>query len=355
MADAAKFLAIEAVAPGLRLSAPFMPNYGDPAKYEPAPGLREAIDAAMLLGVPLLVTGEPGTGKSSAARWLARELGDARLLRHNVKSTTSGRELLYTFDEVARFRDANARSLKPLIDYLQFSALGEAIVRASGGTGALTLAKEGQQSVDDAFGPIERAPIAADLLPRDEAFAKARSEHCIVLIDELDKAPRDTPNDLLYEIEQMAFAIPELGVELAAGSERLRPIVLITSNSERALPEPFLRRCAYFDIPRPDEATVAAIVAKSIDGLDQASPLFQSLWGFYADLRETSAVRKKPGIAEFLAWSDCLISQAGVTPDDTLKVADSDAVDRTLGCLVKTRDDLMAARELLKVHLGAGA
>jgi MoxR-like ATPase len=350
MADPKKFLAVETRAPDLRLAAPFSPNYGDPAKYEPAAGLREAIDAAMLLGIPLLITGEPGTGKSSAAAWLARELGGARLLRFNVKSTTMGRELLYTFDEVARFRDANANALKPLIDYVRLSELGEAIVRASGGSGSLKLAKDDDAMTTAAFGPLKRAPVVADLLPRDENFATAPAEHCVVLIDELDKAPRDTPNDLLYEIEQMAFAITELGVELAPDATRLRPIVLITSNSERALPEPFLRRCAYFDIPPPGEAMVATIAARSVKGLDQTSPLFKSIWAFYEKLRSENAIRKKPGIAELLSWSDCLIAQAKLTPTMTLEAGDTEAIGRTLGCLVKTRDDLATIRALLKTH-----
>src|SRR5205085_3315730 len=124
----------------LRLVAPLAEGHKAAGAYRPAKGLREALDVAMMLGVPLLITGEPGTGKTRAAYWLTFELGlpPPQPLRFDVKSGSSGRDLLYSFDEVARFRDASANESKPLVEYLQLNALGEAIVRATGGAGILT-------------------------------------------------------------------------------------------------------------------------------------------------------------------------------------------------------------------------
>lgn len=341
-----QFLGLASKAP-LRFGAAFAPNYPDPAKYRPAQGLCEAIDAAILLGMPLLLTGEPGSGKTQAARWLAWKLG-ARLLRHDVKSTTSGRELLYSFDEVARFRDASAGSgsTRPLIDYVTFSALGEAIIRTLGGQAAIQPLRQGGSIPAAAFGGATH-PTTASLLPGDSGFASAEPEHCVVLIDELDKAPRDTPNDLLAEVESLSFEMPELGIRIAAESS-WRPVLLITSNSERALPEPFLRRCLFFDIPMPGEAAMASIVAQSITDITAVSPLFTSAWTFYEALRNRPTIRKKPGTAEFLAWIDCLKAQAKLAATDSVKPENAARILPTLACVAKSPEDMKLARDILE-------
>ena len=137
-----QFLAIDAggasgAPDDLRLMPPLSTRHRETGHYRPAPGLVEAMDVAMMLGVPLLLTGRPGTGKTQAAYWLADQLRRP-LIRYDVKSVTSGAELLYSFDEVARFRDASAREKRPLIDYVRFNALGLAILRGGGGSGSLT-------------------------------------------------------------------------------------------------------------------------------------------------------------------------------------------------------------------------
>lgn len=350
MSERYPFLALAGTDP-LRLDRPLSANYPDASKYLPADGLPEALDAAMLLGMPLLLTGEPGTGKTRAAYWLQTQLG-APLLRHDVKSTQSGRDLLYRFDDVARFRDASggvSGTPRPLIDYVQFSALGEAIVRALGGKASLQPLHPGAAITEGAFAEYPAQVLStASLLPQDPDFAAADPQHCIVLIDELDKAPRDTPNDLLSEIEDMAFAIPELGVRIEA-DVAWRPIVIITSNSERSLPEPFLRRCLYFDIPPPGEAELAAIVARSVEGVAAGTPLFGSCWRFYNRLRSDDGVRKRPGTAEFLAWTSCLVAQGGFGPQDEIgtNASVAERVAPTLVCLVKSADDQAQARRLL--------
>lgn len=348
------------------------PAHQDAARYIDPPGLFDAVDSALLLGLPLLVTGEPGTGKTQAAYWLSELLGEnnghdrAQLLRTDVKSTMSGRDLLYRFDEVARFRDsAGGSEPRPLIDYIEFEALGAAIIRAAGGQAQLGVlgARDPAEVSQRVFGTTRKELLARDLLPGDAAFADAAPTCRVVLIDELDKAPRDTPNDLLAEIENMAFSIPELGLRVdarGAGGAKAgeqRPIVVITSNSERDLPEPFLRRCAFFHIPFPDEALIRAIVANSVDGIgDPDAPLVTSATQYLTELRSDQRLSKRPATAEFLAWTACLSGRlvglpVGQSIADTFDPVKRTKLLQSLGCLVKTRDDLEIAKGLMLARL----
>lgn len=366
-----QFLALQPVPPGrdapadFALIAPLSNRHRRAGSYRPAPGLAEAMDVAMMLGVPLLLTGRPGTGKTQAAYWLAAQLGRP-VLKYDVKSVTSGSDLLYTFDEVARFRDASARETRPLIDYVRFNPLGLAILKGGGGAGVLTDPVDRPLSTETAtraFGEAALAggaPTAARLLPDDDAFAAATPEHCVVLIDEFDKAPRDTANDLLAEIETMRFVIPELGVKIPAGVRR--PIVILTSNSERALPEPFLRRCAFFDIPPPSDAELALIVSATLGtGGDAAtsatlnpdSPLLKSAVGMYRAVCDDRDISRTPGTAELLAWFDVLLTRLKLPFDATIGAlmrddASTEAVARTLSALVKSPEDLRIARRVLR-------
>jgi MoxR-like ATPase len=355
----------------LRLRHPLTEGHKLSEAYFPAEGLSEAMDVAMLLGQPLLLTGDPGTGKTRAAHWLAGKLGLAPLLRFDVKSTSTGNDLLYQFDEVARFRDSTRKVAKPLVNYLRFNALGEAILRAAGGPSVLSsLADEpleGEATVrhrhilEDAFGaiPADRRITTAMLLPDDKAFKDAEPAHRLVLIDELDKAPRDTPNDLLAEIEDMSFKIPELGVKVQAAESGFRPVVIITSNSEKSLPEPFLRRCAYFDIPFPrrydpakdgawpGQGTLEQIVEGRIAALEGGGTLLEEALDLFQRLRRPdSGVRKTPGTAELLAWLDVLLTRNDLTRHDSFK-ANKDAVQSSLTAVLKNKDDGEAARRIV--------
>jgi MoxR-like ATPase len=357
----------------LRLNHPLTENHKRTEAYFPAKGLSEAIDVAMLLGQPLLLTGDPGTGKTRAAHWLADRLNVTPLLRCDVKSTSSGNDLLYYFDEVARFRDSSRNiPQQPLIRYLRLNALGEAILRAAGGRAELCTMEgeslEGDALVRhrdlliDAFGDTwihwNGSATAALLLPEDKDFAQAEPEHRIVLIDELDKAPRDTPNDLLTEIEDMRFKIPELGLMVKADPDS-RPIVIITSNSEKSLPDPFLRRCIYFDIPFPrrydsardgdwpGQGTLEQIVDGRIDALSGGGSLLDQALDFFQRLRrEDSTIRKRPGTAELLAWLDLLVHRYQLDSRSNL-MERPDAIEDTLGAVVKAKDDLETARRIL--------
>lgn len=361
------------------LHPPLVARHGGISTYRPAAGLAEAADVAMMLGVPLLLTGEPGTGKTRAAAWLAGALGLNRPLRMDVKSSTTGTDLLYSFDEVARFRDSSQKLERPLIEYVRFGALGLGILRGGGADTVLTDMFGSVPSHDllkRAFGEAAfgKSAQASLLLPRDDRFGEA--EHCVVLIDELDKAPRDTPNDLLAEFDSLSFAIPELGLRLSAGVKR--PIVVLTSNSERSLPEPFLRRCAYFDIPFPDPKEIALIVSTTLGGyqeldaqtesaseqphtnvsLEQESGkrfgpdsvlLKEAVEVFFA-VRRDPQVHKKPGTAELLAWFDILLNRARLSPDVSLTTVvrqQKGKIERTLCALLKSAEDVKIGQRIL--------
>jgi MoxR-like ATPase len=372
-----QFFSVQSNSP-LRLRHPLTENHKRSEAYFPAAGLCEAMDVAMLLGQPLLLTGDPGTGKTRAAHWLAEQLDIAPLLRYDVKSTSTGTDLLYQFDEVARFRDSTRKESKALVRYVRFNALGEAILRAAGGDLLLsniageplegTAVERHQDMLVDAFGAIPPSGriTASMLLPDDKAFAAADPTHRLVLIDELDKAPRDTPNDLLAEFEDMSFRIPELGVRVEAAASGFRPVVVVTSNSEKSLPDPFLRRCSYFDIPFPrrfnaandqrwpGEGTLEQIVEGRISALEGGGQLLQqSLDLFQRFRRADSGIRKTPGTAELLAWLDVMVTRNSLTSRDDLK-SNAEAVDASLSAVLKNKDDVEAARRILREWIKSG-
>ena len=232
----------------------------DPSKYIASSDLAAAVNVALTLGMPLLLTGEPGSGKSQLAYRIAWELGFPKLREHDewpeplrfvVKSTTEARDLFYTFDTVGRFHAAQNQNPNAggddsqAVNFIEYQALGLAILRAKGLHG---LARDG------------KAHIVGE---HHRAYVSEESMRSVVLIDEIDKAPRDVPNDILAELEEMQFAIPELRreeVRIRRDDEPFRPIVIITSNNERDLPEAFLRRCVYHHLPFPDDETLERIV-----------------------------------------------------------------------------------------------
>lgn len=355
----------------LRLQPALTDRHKRTESYQPPVGLPEAADIAMLLGVPLLLTGEPGAGKTRAAYWLNAQLGLGieQLLRFDVKSTSSGTDLLYQFDEVARFRDASDGRERPLVEYLRLNALGAGIVLAAGGNSVLISTSsarrlDGEQAVieaqllDRAFGARwrSRGRAEASLLLADGSIADTPGETRVVLIDELDKSPRDTPNDLLVEVEEMEFSIPELGIKVKAEGAA-RPVVIITSNSEKSLPEPFLRRCAFFDIAEPGEKELRKIIDASLEQLSGGGQLVDDALHLYRVFRSDTHIRRKPGTAELLAWLDTLVAHLGLAKEHGLarppvgQHAHADTRDelearilRTFGTLFKSRDDLEAAK-----------
>jgi MoxR-like ATPase len=295
-----------------------------PEDYIADQGLVDAVNTALLLGQPLLLTGEPGTGKTQLASALAHQLGYGRPLRFEAKSTSQARDLFYHYDSIGHFRAKDVASPLPFINY---AALGKAVLFAHEPGDVQHLMPPGLQHP----GPSSS----------------------VVLIDEVDKAPRDFPNDILVELEELSFRIPELDASLRAPDTR-RPVVVITSNSERDLPDAFLRRCVYYDIPFPSPKTLRSILERRLTGLDGArhnDDFITAALDFFQKLRDLPDLRRKPATAELIAWISAL---RRAYPGRDNPLTEKQALLEKLGVLVKTRDDLGVARRSLNSDVGAG-
>jgi MoxR-like ATPase len=281
-------------------------------------GLRAAVNVAIALGQPLLLTGEPGTGKTQLAASLAYELGLADPLVFNVKTTSSAKDLFYRYDSLGHFRAAQFQRDREQItaaDYIAYEALGLAIL-------------------------LSLPPEQGDphLPPKLRGRGPTRS---VVLIDEIDKAPRDLPNDVLNEIQEMAFTVKETG-ESFTSSTASRPILILTSNSEKGLPDAFLRRCIFYDIPFPDKKRLAEIVRRRLPPDSSFTPeQVAHAIDHFVEIRQRG-LKKPPATAELLAWVRVL-EQAGLDPGK-LDSAQKDILVLTYSALLKTRED----SELLK-------
>lgn len=251
-------------------------KYNDPNNYLLSKELKHAVKVAMHLGQPLFLTGEPGTGKTQLAYKIAYdfqlsdEKGAFRPFIFNTKTSSTAQDLFYTYDAVRHFQDANIKGGTPkeTNEYIQLQALGRAI--------ALTDPEE-----------AKKLGIQID-----------KPRNSVVLIDEIDKAPTDFPNDILYEIEHMAFEIKELNLRVKGGTQ-FRPIVLMTSNSEKNLPEAFLRRCVFYHIPFPDKAMLKRIITTHMG--EKSAYTDDAFVKHFMDVREV-ARKKKPATAELIGW-----------------------------------------------------
>jgi len=310
-------------APDMPIFAP-VPEMVDPGLYLPEAGLREAVRIAIAIGQPLLVTGEPGTGKTQLAFWIARELGAGAPLIFNTKTTTTAAELFYHYDALRHFHASQLnRGELEIRTFIEFQALGLAILRAM----------PPQQVV--AYAPA--GPGAA---------APCRS---VVLIDEIDKAPRDVPNDVLNELEEMAFSVREAAWPPFRADPRLRPIVVLTSNSEKNLPDAFLRRCVFYHLKFPDATALQRIIsnrlpAPGLDDRTRAAIETQAVEHF-EQIRELP-LRKRPATAELLAWVRVLHKlRLHVVTERRERASE---IATTYAVIAKNREDLQAMRE----HLG---
>jgi MoxR-like ATPase len=229
--------------------------------------LRNAVNVAIALGRPLLIRGEPGTGKTLLAHSIAQGLGK-KLIVWNIKSTTKAQEGLYVYDTVQRLNDSRFgdRDVSDIKHYIKLGKLGQ-------------------------------------------AFASA--EQLVLLIDEIDKADIEFPNDLLNELDEMSFYIPETNQTVTASH---RPITVITSNAEKELPDAFLRRCIFHYIEFPDPKLMEEIVLVHFPDIKN-SLLREALKTFYS-LREIDEFRKKPSTGELIDWIRALI--AGGVPHDSI-------------------------------------
>jgi MoxR-like ATPase len=250
---------------------PGMPydSRGERGRYIPSSDLINAVNTAITVEQPLLITGESGTGKTMLAWSIASELGMLPVLEFHTRSDHRARDVLFIIDNLRRFYDAQiqdgrARSLE---NYVTWQALGEAV----------------------------------------------RSEtQRVVLIDEIDKAPRDFPNDLLDEIDRMEFRLPELRDEPFRAIHR--PIVIITSNSERQLPDPFLRRCVFHRIGFPGKSDLERILRQRLDPDVSYRLVDVAIERFLQLRRKELRLEKKPSTGELIVWVRMLI-RAGVEPD----------------------------------------
>jgi len=264
--------------------------------YVATADLMTAVNAAVALERPLLVKGEPGTGKTLLAREVAGALGRPYFEWH-VKSTSKAQQGLYEYDAVARLRD---------------SQLG------------------------DARGSDIRNYIRRGMLW--EAFACP--EPAVLLIDEIDKADIEFPNDLLRELDRMDFTVYETGETVTA---RHRPLVIITSNNEKELPDAFLRRCFFHYIRFPDPDTMAKIVEVHFPGLKKRL-LKQALEVFY-EVRDVDGVRKKPSTSELLDWIKLLVAED--VDAETLRQGDATkAIPQLYGALLKNEQDVQLFERL---------
>ncbi len=251
--------------------------------------LTVAVNAAIALERPLLVKGEPGTGKTELARQVAGALG-VPILEWTVKSTTKAQQGLYEYDAVSRLRD---------------SQLGE-------------------ERVHDVANYIRKGMLW-------QAFEAG--ERVVLLIDEIDKADIEFPNDLLQELDRMEFHVYETGETIRA---RHRPIVIITSNNEKELPDAFLRRCFFHYIRFPEPEVMAAIVEVHFPGIKQHL-VREALTQFY-EVRETPGLKKKPSTSEALDWLKLLLVE-DLDPED-LKRDGKDALPKLHGALLKNEQDV---------------
>ena len=263
--------------------------------YVATEDLTVAVNAAVLLERPLLIKGEPGTGKTELAKQVASALG-LELIEWNIKSTTKAQQGLYEYDAVSRLRD---------------SQLGDERVRDVGNyirKGKLWTAFEANQKV-------------------------------VLLIDEIDKADIEFPNDLLQELDKMAFHVYETGETVAAKN---RPVVIITSNNEKELPDAFLRRCFFHYISFPDQDTMRQIVKVHYPDIKEQL-LTTALTQFY-EIREQQGLKKKPSTSEVLDWLKLLLAE-DLLPED-LKRDAGNLLPKLHGALLKNEQDVQLFERL---------
>jgi MoxR-like ATPase len=317
--------------------------------YLPDPALKAAVEMALAMEIPLFLTGEPGTGKTELAYWIAENYPGLQpdVLRFNVKTTSAAKDLLYRYDAIRHFRDSQKDAAQNILHYVHFEALGQAILAARHG------------------------------------------KRHVVLVDEIDKAPRDFPNDLLFEFEKLGFRIDEatandlhdanfpwqtmpslagLGIAgkpemdaqgfmfYAEKTERAKkraertvkkPLLVITSNSEKNLPDAFLRRCAFFHIPFPDDKNklLDILTAKGLYDKAKKQELVSSAVDFFLGIRK-SGLRRNPATAELIAWVEFLW-EMGIDPKKPLTAADLVKLEPSLAMLGKNKEDVKRIKDQL--------
>ena len=295
-----------------------------PKDYVLPDGLQHALEGAMALGQPLLLTGEPGTGKTTLADWAVWHLNQKKgrafakePLRFHTKTTSTARDLFYTYDALAHFQAANlGDGNKEAASFIELQALGRAIAMSN---------------PQDNYRPLFRTSLPD------------KPTSTVVLIDEVDKAPRDFTNDILDEIDRKRFFLREQNLILEKGDEA-DIVIIMTSNSEKNLPDAFLRRCAFFHIDFPKGERLRNILARHLGKEnDYTSQAYQELLTFFDRVRNKT-VRKKPATAELIGWLRILSMHDYFNqPQGRQK----EMLLHNLSFLVKTKEDLAVVKKLI--------
>jgi MoxR-like ATPase len=310
------------------LPPPAIAGLDSPEGYLPRQDTVDAVNVSLFLGQPLLITGEPGCGKTALADWVAYKLGLGAAIRFQTRTTAVARDLFYHFDAVGRFHSAQTAGDADPREFIAYRALGEAIVRA-----------------------LAEGASIEHLVPKSQLGSYGDvPTRSVVLIDEIDKAPRDFPNDVLGELERFSFDIPELRVKEVKAPKEFCPIVIITSNGERSLPDAFLRRCVYHHLEFPDEPALREIISRRIMQLPQRCQLTTDALTVMKVLRDPRTnLRKAPGTAELLAFI-LMLRHKGCRPSDNIFLDDAWLPD-ALTILVKGENPSEAKRALQRLLL----
>ncbi|WP_448701949.1 AAA family ATPase [Mucilaginibacter sp. AW1-3] len=333
-----------------------------PEKYIPIPDLVKALEVAYALKKPLLISGEPGTGKTTFARWVAKTLEPKGFygepLVYNTKSSSVATDLLYYYDAVSHFREnqilsnvtvvaqeetidndaammpgntvsrtagiiaSDVQSAKTTVDFIELKALGLAFAHATG------LDSAGQ--FHSLFKKCGVAPFGYG---------------AVVLIDEIDKAPRDFSNDLLNELDRYTFEIKEINKVIKLNeSQRKNLIIIMTSNLEKSLPEAFLRRCVYYHIPFPTDEELSKIVMQRLNFDQHEYQYVLSKAKEFLTIRSNENLYKKPSTAEFIDWVRVLHEEVNMLREPLLandgSIISGSPVLKYLSILLKRKEDI---------------
>ena len=276
-----------------------MQRFSSTDKYIATDGLIEAVNASITLEKPLLIKGEPGTGKTKLAEEISLKF-KTKLIKWNIKSTTKAHQGLYEYDAVSRLRDSQL----------------------------------GNDKVNDVANYIKKGVLWNSFVSQKRP---------VLLIDEIDKADIEFPNDLLHELDKMKFLVYETGEVISANK---RPIVIITSNNEKELPDAFLRRCFFHYIQFPDHETLKKII--NVHFPDIKKNLLQSALEIFFDIREVPGLKKKPSTSEILDWIKLLLVEDISITD--LKKEPKDMLPILYGALLKNEQDVQLFEKLAFIN-----
>lgn len=290
------------------------PNINAPNLYIPSKGLTNAVNVALALGQPLLLTGEPGTGKTRLAHHVAWIFKLDKVLRFNAQTTSTAKDLFYRYDALGHFQytQTNKKELTPdevEEKFIHYAGLGEAI---------------------------------------------RSNKRSVVLIDEIDKAPRDLPNDVLASLEDLTFSVPEINKTYSSDPSN-KPVIIMTSNSEKNLPDAFLRRVTYFHIDFPDAKTLLRILETKVQtkGDDGHQLNLDTLVDHFEMIRKGKRVKlkKNPATAELIFWALLIkklkLDTSKLSDPSSMSAEEKEQLSLSYSVLAKNKEDLATLNKIL--------